>query len=73
MSESGNFSEGIPVNLQMALIAVYMYSGPVLIAAVFTVITYHVVRDWCERRRTEPGATAHAASDVDEAQDRATG
>jgi len=33
------------------LVALYLYSGPLLITVVFAYVTYHVFQDW-RRRRT---------------------
>jgi peptidoglycan/LPS O-acetylase OafA/YrhL len=32
-------------------VALYLYSGPLLIAVVFAYVTYHVFQDWRRRRR----------------------
>jgi len=39
------------MQLSVLMIALYLYSGPALIAVVFAYITYHVCRDWRRHRR----------------------
>jgi hypothetical protein len=41
------------MNSSLLLVSLYLYIGPVLMATVASIVTYHVIRDWRTRQSTE--------------------